>query len=357
VEPLKNRLNKAYVKGLAGTLARAHAPFPVQRFLDLVLDQTWEDRELKQRMAHITQCVNTCLSGNYRQDLAIIQKAAMDFSGFEAMFFPEYVELFGRHDWDASLPALAFLTRFSSSEFAVRPYLKEDAPRMMAQMLEWAGDENYHVRRLASEGCRPRLPWAMALPAFKKDPSLILPILERLKTDSEEYVRRSVANNLNDISKDHPNLVLEIAARWLKEKPETRRLVKHACRTLLKAGNPKALALFGFGLPQGVSVEQLTITPTEIAIGEKLSFSFLVKTQQTSSLRLEYAVSYMKANGTHSRKIFKISEKEWRPGQKTVTKAQAFANLTTRKHYPGEHFLEIVINGQALEKGSFHLTP
>ncbi len=357
MEPLKNRLNEAYVSGLAKTLKGAWADFPQHDFRQSVLDEDWEARELKQRMRHITQCLKIHLPEDYREALVILLKAAPRFSGFEAMFFPEFVELYGRDDWEVSLPALADLTRYSSSEFAVRPFIKQDPKRMMAEMLRWAGDENYHVRRLASEGCRPRLPWAMALPAFKKNPSPILPILEKLKNDEEEYVRRSVANNLNDISKDHPERVLQIATDWLKEDPSCRRLVKHACRTLLKAGDAQALALFGFGLPAGVSAGDLVIEPNLIAIGEKLSFRFKVKISKACRLRLEYGVSYLKSNGTHSRKIFKISEKDWQPGEKVVVRGHAFKDLTTRKHYPGKHFLDIVINGKTLEQAEFQLNP
>ena len=355
MEPLKHRYNQAYITKLAGVLAGIDVAFPKEQFCAEVMAEPWEELELKQRMRRITTTLRETLPQNYKTTIAILNKAAASFDGFLAMFFPEYVELYGQKDWETSLPALAWMTRFSSSEFAVRPFIKQDPTRMMGQMEQWATDENYHVRRLASEGCRPRLPWAMALPQFKQDPAPILPILELLKADPEEYVRRSVANNLNDISKDHPDLALNIAKRWLGHNPETDGLVKHACRTLLKAGRPEAMQLFGYGAPGNVSVDHAICHFAKIKIGGEQIFSCDITVPEPMKLRLEYAVNYVKANGSTSRKVFKISETQYKKGATQITRKQKFADLSTRKHYAGKHKIEVLINGVAKAEVAFEL--
>ena len=226
---------------------------------------------------------------------------------------------------------------------------------MMKQMLRWSKHKNHHVRRLASEGCRSRLPWSMALPAFKKDPSLILPILERLKQDESEYVRKSVANNINDISKDNPELVKEVAGRWLGNNKQTDWIVKHGCRTLLKQGDPDALQLFGFVPGQDVILSGLKLDRKSIEIGDNLFFSFALSSQRSTLglLRIEYAIDYMKSNGSHSRKIFKISEGDVQTKNKDIQRKQTFKEMSTRRHYPGKHFLAVIVNGEEVKKIAF----
>ena len=353
MEPLKERYNTSYLTTLADALVAAWSPFPRASFLARVLADGWDELELKQRMTRIVESLHADLPDDYRQALAVIQAAAPAFGGFEGMFFPEFVATHGLHDWEASLPALADLTRWSSSEFAVRPFILADPERMMAHMREWAEHDNYHVRRLASEGCRPRLPWAPALPAFKRDPSPILPILERLQADPEDYVRRSVANNLNDISKDHPQLLLSIARRWLGRQAHTDWIVKHACRSLLKAGDREALALFDLGLPRGVTLTELQVESDPVRIGDHLVFTFRLELAEAAKLRVEYAIDYLKANDKYGRKIFKISEKDVSAGAGGFRRRQSFADMTTRKHRPGRHRLAIIVNGEELGATDF----
>jgi 3-methyladenine DNA glycosylase AlkC len=224
-------------------------------------------------------------------------------------------------------------------------------------MLQWTEHPDPHVRRLASEGCRPRLPWSMALNDFKKDPAPILPILYALRADESEYVRNSVANNLNDITKDHPQLILSIAQEWYGSHPGTDWILKHACRSLLKQGHPKALALFGFGQLAGVQLQNLTLHPTEITMGQDLTFSFTLLNNSTEpqKIRLEYGIDFVKANGSRTTKIFKISEKIIGSGQLEVTKTHRWREITTRVHYAGEHRLSIRVNGVELAEALFHL--
>lgn len=333
---------------LAGVLQDTWPAFERQRFLAAVQGESWDALALKARMRRTTEAMHATLPEDFATALEILQQAAPQVRGFEAMCFPDYVELYGRQDWQRSLPALAFFTRFGSSEFAVRPFLDEDPPRAMAYLLQWAEDENEHVRRLASEGCRPRLPWAMALPKFKRDPTPILPVLEKLKDDPSEYVRRSVANNLNDISKDHPRLVLELCEDWYGRSERTDWIVRHALRSRLKAGDPGALRLFGFAAPEALQVSNLTLTPEHLAIGESLmlAYDLTVSGDQAQLVRLEYAVDYVKARGKPGRKIFQHSEKKYPPGVHRLEKVHSFAERTTRKHYPGRHHLAIIVNGE-----------
>ncbi len=350
--------SSSFVSQLRDAIQQVYPDFDKEKFIRLVHDDTWEAKELKEKMRHITHCLHETLPKDYPEALEILTKVAPSFGSFDAMVFPDYVECYGLDHWDLSLPALAFFTKYASSEYAVRPFLARDPKRAMAYVRVWAEDQNHHVRRLASEGCRPRLPWGMALPAFKKDPSPILLILERLKDDESEYVRKSVANNLNDISKDHPELVLDVCERWYGHTKNTDWLAKHACRGMLKAGNRRALSLFGFGDPTHVSVENLRLDKDTLAIGEDLEFTFelRVDTDKACKVRLELGVYYAKPKGGLSRKVFQITERSFEPGSHRISKKRSFADQSTRKHYAGEHQISIIVNGVEKAKASLELT-
>ena len=347
-EPLKNLYNPSFFEKLIADFQTVEPHFNAKLFKELIFNEEWESMELKTRLRHITQTLHEVVNLPYREALTLFKPiAAKQKQGFEFMFFPDFVELYGLDDWEASMDALEHFTQFSSSEFAIRPFIIKDPERAMKQMFEWSAHPNEHVRRLASEGCRPRLPWAMALPKFKRDPAPILPVLENLKTDPSLYVRRSVANNLNDIAKDHPDWVAKMAESWYGNHPDTDWIVKHACRTLLKQGRLEVLRIFGFGDATNILVGNLQTRTSSIAIGEDLHFSFeMVSSEKGSAkLRLEYAIFYLKANASHSKKIFQITENHFEPGKHSFKRKQSFQNMTTRKHYPGQHFLAIVVNG------------
>lgn len=331
----------------ARELKRYYPDFDPSRFLSLVFEDTWPSLELKQRMRHTTRCLHQTLPSDFNTAIAILKQAAPRITGFEAMTLHDYVELYGQEDLEASLQAIRYFNPFASGEFAIRPFLLQHPEPTMDFMLDCANDADEKNRRFASEGCRPRLPWAMALPAFKADPSPILPILEKLKDDESEFVRKSVANNLNDISKDHPDLVLDVCESWKDQSPRTDWIIKRACRTLLKAGNVRAMRLFGFGDPVNLSIEQLSFNVSRLRIGEDLVFSFdlLVKEPQPCKVRLEYSVDYVKASGKRSIKMFQISENTYNPGTVSITRKQTFQDMSTRKHVPGPHEIAIVVNG------------
>ncbi|MFC1763986.1 DNA alkylation repair protein [Planctomycetota bacterium] len=340
---------------MATILKKHYRHLNLDWFLELVFDGTFEKKELKERMRHTTLALHSTFPKDYAKAVAILKKAAPEVKGFEAMCLPDYVEVYGQDDWDLSLEAMAVFTQYSSSEFAIRPYLQKDPKRGMAYMLKLTGHKEANVRRFASEGCRPRLPWAMALPVFKKDPTLILPILEKLKDDESEFVRKSVGNNLNDISKDNPKVVLDLCKKWQGQSPCTDWIIKHACRTLLKAGSTQALRLFGFGDPKAIDIKAFKLEEKQLHIGDDLHFSFKVEvnTKKPTKLRLEYRITFAKAKGKTSQKVFQIKEGSFDPGTQTIKRKQSFANMSTRKHYPGDHHIAIIVNGVEKVKKSF----
>jgi len=341
-----------FVSELGTTIQELYPAFDSSAFSLMVKGDNWESKELKEKMYHISQCMGRALPEDYPSALKILEEIASGFGGFDAMIFPDFVEKYGLDHWELSLKALEQFTSLCSSEFAIRPFLARDPERAMKQMYTWAQSDNFHVRRLASEGCRPRLPWAMALQVFKKDPGPVLELLEMLKDDPEEYVRKSVANNLNDISKDHPDKVMDVCERWIAHSKNTDWIVKRACRTLLKEGNSRALLLFGFGDPGQIFVEGLSLDRPSLSLGEELHFSFdlVLKTKGIHKVRLEYGVDFVKSGGKVSRKIFQIREADFETGVHRIKRKQSFKDLSTRKHYPGTHQLVILVN--SIEKAS-----
>ena len=349
--------SRDFTERLAEAVQQVYPAFDRVRFIGLVHDGAWAGRELKERMRHLSHCLHATLPHSFPTALEILRQVVPSFSGLQSMVCPDYVECYGLEHWELSMPALAYFTAFGSSEFAVRPFLDRDPSRAMAYLRAWATDENEHVRRLASEGCRPQIPWAMDLPAFREDPGLILHVLEMLKDDPSEYVRRSVANNLNSISKDHPDLVLEVCERWYGQTKERDRIVKHACRTMLKAGNPRALILFGFADPAQMRVEGLILDRERLHIGDTLNYAFdlRVEGEASSKVRLELAVDYRKARGQLSRKIFQLGEATYEPGLHRISRGHSFQERSTRTHHPGEHQLSIIVNGVEKAKAFFQL--
>lgn len=360
-DAMKNMYNEESLRKLALDIKSVYSEFQTEEFLQSILNETWEELELKKRVARISISLGKYLPADFRTAIGIIDKVVMNHDTWLnnfAGFFPAFVEIYGQDeaDWDVSMAALARYTQYATAEFAVRWFIINHEERMMEQMYTWSKDENEHIRRLASEGCRPALPWGQALTSFKKDPSPILPILEQLKTDPSMYVRKSVANNLNDISKTHPDLILKLAKKWYGNNEYTNWIVKHGCRTLLKNGNRDALLLFGYEDAESVEVQDFTLNAASISIGEDIIFSFVLSVQKAAKVRLEYGIDYVKANGKQSRKIFKISEVSLKQNEKKLyTKKHSFADVRVRKHYPGRHSITLIINGVERETLDFEL--
>ncbi|HBE9551986.1 DNA alkylation repair protein [Clostridioides difficile] len=355
-ELLKNMYNRESLYEVAVAIQSVYNSFKVDEFIKSTMDETWNNLELKARCRKISMSLGMYLPEDYKEALSILEKSVTGF--YFAFFFPDFVEVYGQDDinWDLSISALERNTEYWSSEFAVRAFIIKDEERMMAQMRKWSKHKSEHVRRLASEGCRPQLPWGQAISKFKKDPTPVLPILEQLKTDTSTYVQKSVANNLNDISKTHPDLVISIAKDWYGKNKSTNWIVKHGCRTLLKKGNRDVLALFGYDDTTSINIQDFTLETTSIFIGENLTFSFKILAKKATKTRLEYGIDYMKSNGKRNRKIFKISEVSLKENEKkSYMKKHSFADVSVRKHYPGIHSIAIIINGIEKDKLDFEL--
>lgn len=357
-EPLKLMFDKSKISQLADALAIGHKKFDRTKFVRRFQTIAWKNAELKQRVTFIAEAIHEDLALGFPAAIKVLVPVSKKFEwGFFGVFFCEYVEKYGMEFWDESMLALEEFTKTSTAEFAIRKFIRRDRVRAMRQMETWSKSDNHHVRRLSSEGCRPRLPWGMKLDEFVSDPSPVVKILERLKNDPELYVRKSVANNLNDISKDHPGLVLEIAAKWANQSENTDWIIRHGLRTLLKQGNKTALEMFGHHDTEGLSVNALTLLKNRIIIGEELKFSFLVENnlEKVVPARIEFAIDYMKANGSSSRKVFHVSGTPLKAGKTAFKRRISLADLTTRKHHPGKHRLHVLVNGEALASGDFVL--
>ncbi|MES2446823.1 MAG: DNA alkylation repair protein [Bacteroidota bacterium] len=361
---IKDIYNEEFYKAFASSLTKTLPGFVSAKFINLVLDDAFYQMEWKERVKHTTKVLHHFMPTDFAKSTQLIEKIVTQLraDGFAEqqlvfMFLPDYIATYGLADYKNSINSLVFLTQFISAEFAIRPFLLKYGDQLMADMLQMSTHQNYHVRRFASEGCRPRLPWGAAIPALKRDPSTILPILENLKTDPSEYVRRSVANNLNDITKDNPEIVIEIAKKWQGLGKETDAIIKHACRSLLKSGHPEILSFYGLDA-KCLRIKNFKIEMAKIAIGNALEFSFVLKNEDKIEryIRLEYTVYYLKNNGSLAGKVFKISEKSYPAGAEVkIIRKQSFKLITTKTFYLGLHKLSIMVNGKEMAIADFEL--
>lgn len=355
--------NEESVAGFAAAIQGVYPVFDVEAFLAGVFDEAWPGRALMERMRHVTTVLHAGLPADYQKAAALLIEAAprLPGGGFIDMVPCDYAAVYGLDDLAASIPLLEEATKLTSAEFAIRPFIEKYPAPMMAQMLAWAGHEHAGVRRLASEGCRPRLPWGIRLQGLVEDPAPILPILEKLKHDPEESVRRSVANNLNDISKDHPGVVLDLLRRWNAAEAghkEIEWITGHALRTLVKAGDPRALELLGYPADPQITVRQVRVEPQRVAIGQAVTLTYeLESTGETDqNLMVDYVVYLLRANGQQTAKVFKHKKITLEPGQAVqIQKKQSFRPVTTRRYYPGAQAIAPQINGRQFERVEFEL--
>lgn len=359
MEPLKEMFNAAFYKHFAAVFSKVYKKFPSADFYKAVTTDL-DTYSLNQRLRNTSVVLHKYLPGNYPRAIKILYAAAPHLKkGYTALVLPDFVALYGRKDFDISMQALKHFTTFGSSEFAVREFLKSDLQKTLKVMQEWAADPDPHVRRLASEGSRPRLPWSFKLEDIIKKPSLTIPILEILKRDNNLYVKKSVANHLNDISKDNPAYMLSIVTGWDITNPDTRWIVKHASRSLIKQGHPGSLSLFSFEKNVRVAVDYFRVKSKKIRLGEYLEFDMHLtsKKKTPQKLVIDYVIHYAKASGNASRKVFKWKEVELPPGKSvTLKKRQLFMDFTTRKHHSGDHAIDILINGQVMAGEGFRLS-
>jgi 3-methyladenine DNA glycosylase AlkC len=356
--------NRDSVTGFAAAIQGVYPVFDEEAFLRGVFDESWPDRALMDRMRRVTVVLHDGLPADYRQAAALLIEASPKLAGggFIDMVPCDYAAVYGLDDLETSIPLLEESTKLTSAEFAVRPFIEKYPTPMMAQMLAWADHEYEGVRRLASEGCRPRLPWGIRLHDLVDDPAPILPILEKLKHDPSESVRRSVANNLNDISKDNPDVVLDQLRRWNAAEADDKEIswiTGHALRTLVKAGDVEALELLGYPAEPQIVVRDVRVEPQRVAIGNHVTLSYELEStgQSDQKLMVDYVVYLLRANGRQTAKVFKHKKITIEPDQVLrIEKKQSFRPVTTRKYYPGAQAIAPQINGRLFDRVEFELT-
>lgn len=361
MEPFKTLISPDLVRLTAHHIARYVPDFDVAAFCAAAIPQL-DALEMKARVSMIADLLiehlpqdparrNAVLAAILHPDELGEGERVTDEHGVASWGIWPLTTVVGRvglDDFEGSLALLRLMTMRHTSEFDIRPFIIRDQARALAIIRTWVEDDNHHVRRLASEGTRPRLPWGVQLTDLVKDPTPMLPILTALRDDPSDYVRRSVANHLNDISKDHPELLIRIATEWAKGAGKQRMsLLRHACRGLIKAGDPAALAIFGFG-PAKLDIGAITLSSTSVAMGETLAFSAPITSTGTKSqnLSIDYVLHFLKANGATAPKVFKGGRATIAPGETiTFTRRHPFRPITTRKYYAGVHSIGLRVNG------------
>jgi 3-methyladenine DNA glycosylase AlkC len=367
-DKLKHFFSEEVVRGIAGDLRRAHAPFRERDFVALSLAGL-DGLELVARGWHIAEAMRAHLPRSFPAAAEIlVAPLGPELDGTEGFglapfrYLPHvlFVQKHGLDDFEPAMRAQYELTKRFSAESSIRAYLVKHPDATYARLRAWAGDDSVHVRRLVSEGTRPRLPWAPRLRAFQEDPRPVIALLELLKDDPERYVQRSVANNLNDIAKDHPDLAVETCRRWLDGASEGRAwVVRHALRTLVKKGDRSALKALGAGDRPKVSVGTVRLEPARVRIGGELRFTVDLASagKRTQALLVDFAVHFVKANGEARPKVFKLRKLTLAPGDRVALGSTiSFADMTTRRHYPGRHRLDLLINGVAHPLAEFEVT-
>jgi 3-methyladenine DNA glycosylase AlkC len=355
---MKDGLGGEAISRIAESLSLTIPQFPKTLFIDEAIGHI-ENLELKERVHHLIAVLNNHLPTDFNETAEILLRLKSNWiagnpsdnlNGFAAWPIIDYIGEYGLEHPEVSLNALRELTSMFSAEFAIRPFIIEHQKLTFQFLKQWCADPDEHVRRLVSEGTRPRLPWGQQLPKFIEDPSPLFPLLETLKDDPSDYVRRSVANNLNDISKDHPEKVIALFKRWKRGGEKNREwIIRHATRTLIKAGHPDVFGLLGYTENPKLTLQQLKIAPPEIYLGESITFAFqLCSTNpKPQTVVIDYAIHHMKANGKANPKVFKFRTLKMAPGETVeLVKKHAIKPITTRKYYSGEHAIEVLINGK-----------
>lgn len=370
---MKNYINIAVAEALAVRIKGNFEEFNAEGFIQEI-SLKLDNLELFQRLDLIRDTLNNYLPQDFTTACDILVRSLgpelpnnkndldnVDLSssnGFIVVASTNYVAKYGIDYFDTSMAALYEMTKRFSSEGAIRFFIQKYPNKCFELFREWVKDENVHIRRLVSEGLRPRLPWAIRLQEFVKDPTPIVEFLDLLKSDKYLYVRRSVANNLNDISKDHPQIVITLLKGWKeKSSKEMDWLIKHALRTLVKQGNLDALEILGYEREPKLLIKDFTFSK-EVTIGNNLEFSFNIESQSPKgqNLVVDYIIHHKKNNGTLTPKVFKIKNLLLKAGNSVkISKNHGIKSITTRKYYPGKHIVEIQINGKRYNSGEFNL--
>ncbi|MBB2946477.1 3-methyladenine DNA glycosylase AlkC [Actinoplanes lutulentus] len=320
---------------------------------------------LRERADLLRDALITDLPGSYDDFSAVVRAAAGNerFDGWliwpvtAAVAQKAVAENTGAA-FDDAMAVMAQLTPRLSAEFAIRTLLRHDLDRALPIVQEWTASPDHEVRRLATEGTRPYLPWSIRVPQILARPGVTMPILNALYRDDSEYVRRSVANHLNDLSRDQPDLVVDTARRWLTAPgTHTGQLVRHALRTLIKRGHPGALELLGF-TPAAVEIDGPALDRAAIPFGGTLGFTATIHNPgpETARLAIDYVVHHRRANGSQSAKTFKLTIRTLAAGESvTISREHSFRAISTRRYYPGEHAIALQVNGVATEPVGFNI--
>lgn len=357
----KNFINKTVVETIGHEITEVYPKFPLKDFLKV--SHKLAPLELKARVLAITAELKKNLPDSYPEAVAILVKVIRrdKLSGFSLWPFSEYISQFGLDHFDESMKAMYELTQKFTSEFAIRPFLLKNHAKVLRYFSKWASDKNVHVRRWVSEGSRPILPWGGKIPLFIMDPTHTLLLLDKLKFDEELYVRKSVANHLNDITKNHPQVVIDVLSMWQKSCPPKHQdkldwIKKQALRTLIKKGDKKALAMMGVKGEAKIKTGELTLNQKRYLLGDKIEFTLTIKSTSPSKQKLvvDYGIDFVKAAGKKSTKIFKLKTFDLGPGESMVIKkSHSLKKITTMTFYPGLHHLMIQINGRKIAEKSF----
>jgi len=359
-EPLKLMVDREVVEDIATRVAAETPDFDSAEFTAELM-ATLADLELKPRFEAIARGLRAGLPENWRQALEVVVAVARQeppIGGFAAWPLCTFVEIFGVDDPESSLPAMEHLTKRASCEFAIRPFLRDHWDMAYDQLLEFTAHADAAVRRLASEGSRPRLPWGMGVRRLIDDPSPGLALLERLRHDPSEAVRRSVANHLNDITKLHAALAVETLQRWNAEPATDSQMVSHALRTLVKEGHPGALGILGFTTQADVEVTDFQITPAVVTMGDHIGLAATIGSRSKASQRLviDFVIQHVTKSGATSPKVFKWTTLELAPNETvTLRKKRLIQMASTRTYYAGEHRVELQIAGTIAAAAAFHI--
>ena len=355
---LKEIFNAERLQHIASEMSVVYPAFKAKAFLKHA-NQGLAELSVMQRMARVSESLRAVLPLDYEDSLEVLRELAPRLnSGFVSMCLPHYVASYGGHAFDTSMQALKYFTTFGSSEFAIRHFLRSDLERSLEHMHDWTQDQNHHARRLASEGTRPRLPWSFRLEAVQANPQLTAVILDRLKADESLYVRKSVANHLNDVTKEHPEWVLNTIEGWPLGNKHTAWIAKHALRSLIKLGDLRALTVIGAGAKAEVELLDVRVEPAVVRLGEAITLSFTVKSTVAHEQRLviDYAIDYVKANGGVSGKVFKLKTVELAGFEEVVVgRRQVIRDFTTRRHFLGRHGVRVLVNGEVLGGAAFEI--
>ncbi|RQP24819.1 DNA alkylation repair protein [Piscinibacter terrae] len=356
-EPFKNLLNAAVVADMSDRLRKAWPRFDAKRFETLALDGL-DELEMKARAMHLCTALEGTLPGDFKLSADILRKAIEGGLAKWALWpVGEYVSRHGLGHPDRALEVLHALTQNFTAEWAIRPFILQHPELTFATLARWVADPSEHVRRLVSEGSRPRLPWGLQLKPLIADPTPTLPLLEALMDDDSDYVRKSVANHLNDIAKDHPHLVADWLDKHLPGASAKRKaLLRHASRTLIKKGDARVLGAFGQGAKfKGEAV--LSLSPRRIRLGDSVTLDVLLTPagRKNQSLVIDYAVHHVKANGGTSPKVFKGWTLDL-AAPRALRRQHAVKPITTRKYFSGVHRIELLINGRVEAHADFALT-